>query len=506
MARPTVAKPYERLLNEFEQEPVNNEQDERREYSADYDRVLYSTAFRRLSYVTQVVGQNETGLFHNRLVHSLKVAQTGRRVANRLCDAAKVDRNLRALISDYGGLDPRVIHTACIAHDLGHPPFGHVAELAMQGLLASNPDARQESLGLAPQNLRKFTLPDSFEGNAQTFRILTRLAFREPYFNIVDPSASADERTGLGPALNLTKRTLAAVQKYPWRCRERPHGIDAKKAKWGAYDSEKRVLEWALDGIVGREVDFHGKAKWEYRSIEAQIMDWSDDIAYAVHDIEDFFRAGLIPLDLIARSRAHFEEYFRYAWDKVRSDLEHAVSEEEVREWLNEVRSRYLPRRAYSGTRWDREQLHMLASKLIRGATEGVEIVGEGLVLPSKKQLAIIEMLKQLTWYYVIDSLTLSSIRHGHYQLVRELYGLLLAWVEHEYGSVGQRNLPARLVEYLDVSTNELTENPNYDENQRISRAVADYLASLTESQAIELTHRLAGRTQRSIFEAWLHI
>ncbi len=197
---PATPKPYGRFWQELDQLPVETKDDERREYSADYDRVLYSTAFRRLSYVTQVVGQNETGLFHNRLVHSLKVAQTGRRIVNRFRQKAEKDRALRALIADYGGCDPRVIHTACIAHDLGHPPFGHVAEQALQAVLASNPDAHEASLSmLSHEDLRRYTLPDGFEGNAQTFRIVTRLAFREPYFNMIDPQPGADESQALMP-------------------------------------------------------------------------------------------------------------------------------------------------------------------------------------------------------------------------------------------------------------------------------------------------------------------
>src|SRR4029078_9458444 len=95
------------------------------EFSRDYDRILYSTAFRRLGGVTQVVSASETPLFHNRLTHSLKTAQVGARSANELlARGGKKDALPRG-----GGIDPRVVRAACMAHDLGHPPFGHIAEM-----------------------------------------------------------------------------------------------------------------------------------------------------------------------------------------------------------------------------------------------------------------------------------------------------------------------------------------------------------------------------------------
>ena len=143
-------------------------------FQRDRDRLLYSDYLRRLASVTQVASAAEGASFHNRLTHSIKVAQVGRRLAELLLSR---DKDLA------GFLDPDVVEAAALAHDLGHPPFGHVADRHLCALAVEN------------------DLGDGFEGNAQTFRIVTRLSVR---------------RSGGGLGLDLTRATLAATAKYPW--------------------------------------------------------------------------------------------------------------------------------------------------------------------------------------------------------------------------------------------------------------------------------------------------
>jgi dGTPase len=175
----------------------------------DRDRILYCSAFQRLAYVTQVTAPEGGYSFHNRLTHSLKVAQVGRRNAERLIAQARSGELEGEAAAQAELLDPDSVEAACLAHDLGHPPFGHICEWALRA-------AAQEKLS------EGF---DAFEGNAQSFRIVTRLAIRRDK-----------------PGLDLTRRTLDGLLKYPWGYSVNP----SKKAhrKWGYYGDDTEAFDF----------------------------------------------------------------------------------------------------------------------------------------------------------------------------------------------------------------------------------------------------------------------
>lgn len=226
--------------------------------------MLYTSALRRLAHVTQVVSPTEGVVFHNRLTHTLEVAQIGRRIAERLT----ADEEGRRKAERLGGIDPDVVETAALVHDLGHPPYGHAVEKELDRLVTE-----------------EYGVPDGYEGNAQSFRIVTKLAMRHPRF----------------AGLNLTRASLNASSKYPWF---RESGDEKKGKKWGAYETEREDFDWVRAEHTGPE---------NRPCVEAQIMDWADDVAYAVHDVDDFQRAGLIPLDRFRAGDPETERFAEYA-------------------------------------------------------------------------------------------------------------------------------------------------------------------------------------------------
>ncbi len=381
-------------------------------FARDRARVLHSAALRRLAAKTQVMVAGESDFLRTRLTHSLECAQVGRELGAAL------------------GCDPDLVETACLAHDLGHPPFGHNGEDALDEVAAS--------IG-------------GFEGNAQSLRILTRLEAKT--FSPPD-----GPRPGGPVGLNLTRAALDAASKYPW---SRVEG----RRKFGSYDDDLDVFAWIrAESPDGRTC------------FEAQVMDWSDDVAYSVHDVEDALVAG--HLDIRALTGAGGVEDPEglldvaqgYVEDAERADLGAAV-----------VRLTSLPfwPSSYDGSLRDLAALKNLTSQLIgrfAGAAEAAtrSASGDGrltrygadLVVPREQRLEV-AVLKAIANRWVMQRAGAESVYSDQRELVQELVSALRL--------AGREALdPALRTAYDDAP----------DDAARL-RVVVDQVASLTDRSAV---------------------
>jgi dGTPase len=437
----------------------------------DADRILYSMAFRRLGGVTQVVAVNETQLFHNRLTHSLKVAQIGQRMTQALRQRTDIAR-----LQTAGNIESEVVYAAGLAHDLGHPPFGHIAEEELQRVLYEGDSAAGAGTETAPL--------DSFEGNAQAFRILCKLAWR-----------SNEDRQ---PGLNLSRAVLAAVLKYPWLRKDAP---EDKRNKWGAYECDSEMFDFAVEQPAGVE----RAPGW--RSPEAALMDWADDIAYAVHDVEDFYRAGLIPLDRLVNNTTEAGRFVGRVSGKLAG--KDGMTADDVVAAFERLKNVDLPRFAYGGSRADQVALGELANVLISRFTIAVRVKTDGSVEIPPSVRHEVAVLKQLTWFYMIDNPSLYTVQSGQRLKVRTLYTQLLQWADGAAEAkprVAATQLPRQLSEILTSIRTDTNAVDAYDGDALLRRrAVADYVSSLTEPQADELFARVTGvGVAASATSSWL--
>jgi dGTPase len=444
---------------------VRKQNDFRTDGQIDRDRILYCTAFRRLAEITQVVQAAEGHQFHNRLTHVLKVAQIGRRIAERLLRQERGQEKAVAL----GGLDPDVVEAAGLAHDLGHPPFGHIAETELQ-ILAKEAIKTDEG----------------FEGNAQSFRIVNKLAVR------------TNEQ-----GLDLTRATLNAILKYPWS--KQPTGYESEK--WGVYDTENRQFDDA------REAAPYKNSK----TLEAELMDWADDVAYAVYDLDDFYRAGLIPLDrLLERSDRHFEALFKNIearWKRRRMPVTDLPAyKTQFDKLLKLLSTRHPLQDAYSGTRAQRAALRDVTSFLVNRCAGAVELAAvdsvpakaddSGLIRGPKPLLIQEEVkmevaiLKELAWTYVIENPALTAQQEGQKEIIRLLFEKFsTAALNQDW-----RIFPASMRSDVRASRTEWAKDPVMR-----TRVVIDLISSMTEVQAIEMHRRLTGFSFGSVLHRIIH-
>lgn len=411
----------------------------------DRDRILYSPHLARLAEVTQVHSMGGDFVVHNRLTHSLKVAQLARRIAEVLL------RRQPELAKSLE-LDPDVAEAAGLAHDLGHPPFGHIAEEKLNALVAG------------VEEFTRFS-PEGYEGNAQSFRIVTALSI----------SDAIPRDRDLVAGLNLTAATLNALLKYPWL-----YGENARKAKkWGSYATERGIYKWA-----------RSESKPQVRSVEAEIMDWADDITYAIHDMVDFYCAGLIPLhvlgsqnggDLSRRERERFFDAVCSTPGNEHFARNRARYEEELHEalWLAGLDGPYVGSQEQTSILW------RFSSELLAKYAAAIKLVDptesrEGRCVEIGTRAGDqANILKQLTWHYVILRSDLATLQRGQQQMIDSLFNVYSDAIADERWEF----FPPGFAQLIQGG-------PNVGSD----RWAADYISGLTEKQVLKLYRRLCGR------------
>lgn len=401
--------------------PEQHENRRRGDFARDRARLLHSSALRRLAAKTQVLSPTSGLDFaRNRLTHSLEVAQVGRELAGSL------------------GLDPDVVDTACLAHDLGHPPFGHNGEKALNSWATD--------IG-------------GFEGNAQTLRILTRL----------EPKVFSAEGRPLG--LNLTRASLDASCKYPWP-ETSGVGDPSGRNKFGFYADDIDVFEWMRRGAPERRL-----------CVEAQVMDLSDDIAYSVHDLEDAIVGGYIDVAALGR-RVDHDELVTSMHDWIGG----AIGHDELIDAFDRLDSLDAWISSWDGSRRDQAALKNLTSQLIgrfaHAATEATRAhhpvaslirFDADVVVPREIQ-AEIAVLKGIVAAFVMSRNTRQPIYSQQRQVLTALADAL--W---ETGEV-----------HLDPGFAEDWRQAADDAARK--RVVVDQVASLTDQSALAWYERLVQR------------
>ena len=400
------AADQERFLDEPAKRPG------RTEFMRDRARVIHSAALRRLAAKTQVAVPWENDFQRTRLSHSLECAQIGRELGESL------------------GADPDLLETACLSHDMGHPPFGHNGEEALAEVAAPC---------------------GGFEGNAQSFRLLTRI------------EAKTVDVNGKSLGLNLTRASLDAATKYPWPRAENPR-------KFGVYDDDTEIFNWVREGApAGR------------KCIEAQIMDWSDDCAYSVHDLEDAIFAGQV-------SVSNFDNDFDILYTEMVDGYKSDATKEEVAQALTRLQSLSCWPASFDRTHRALARLKDTTSQLIgrfvlAAELETRKVHGDGpltrysanLEIPREQKIEV-DFLKAVAGHYLINAAA-SQERYAKQQVVI-----------HE------------LVEMLfEAAPNEL--DPIFEDDWKIAttdserlRVVVDQIASLTDPGAYALHAHLSKR------------
>jgi dGTPase len=443
--------------------------DARSEYRRDYGRLIHSASFRRLQGKTQLFPGSESDFFRNRLTHSFEVAQVAKGIALQL--------NQQPFFKNRP-IDTDLVELAGLAHDLGHPPFGHNGERAL--------DDCMKGFG-------------GFEGNAQTLRILTHL--ERKVFGSGDhddygmSTGGKDRRLGL----DLSFRSLASVLKY-----DRPiPTVRAKKDKLvkGYYQEERSTVEQIKAALGVPSI-----AMGDFKTIECQIMDVADDIAYSTYDLEDSFKAGFLsPLSMLAENQEVLEAVAKTVNEA--DELDRKIGPADVLEVLHGIFSRSLGEETadddppivsatliYRTSKKIAENGHYrtaFTSDLVKSNIDGVQLYDtneehpmlSGVRLNDETRLRV-EVLKRYTYHAITMSPRLRLVEYRGYDIVRTIFKALAGDSGHHLFPDDYRRMYQRL-----------------SDQQARYRLICDYVASMTDRYAVEFYARIQSVNPQTIFK-----
>ncbi|MCA0756153.1 dNTP triphosphohydrolase [Paenibacillus sp. N4] len=419
--------------------------EERDEYERDYARLIQSPAFRRLQGKSQVFGAGSGDYYRTRLTHSLEVSQIAREVARRLGKQYPfLERK------EHPGLilDPAVVEIAALAHDLGHPPFGHKGEEVLNRVL-----------------MEEYGIP--YEGNAQNFRILMFL----------------EKRAGSGSGLDLTAAVLLAVNKYPF-------GLNEPGRLKGLYTSEWSEIEqlrrsWGIP--IGCS------------TLEAQLMDLCDDIAYSTHDIEDGIRAGKIQMNRTFFEDARLVNHLVQEIVDDKGNTGIGWGEVNIPAMVRRVLASYLEQWEALYVSCDREPSRTRREMKARWVSIFAGKVGiiddpqrgwkKVTFVNGGKQdidmLRTMEILKKLAWVTLIKDFRVQRLQMRSEIMIRRL------WDSFKVPEYGRLIIPPDWIE-------------NYEQHKvkwSWPRFVADYISGMTDAYAEKVYAELYASKSGSIYE-----
>ncbi len=456
------------LYKAYDQEKLKDRPD----YRIDYARVLHSPSFRRLEHKTQLFPGYESDFFRNRLTHSLEVAQIAKSIGIKISkDYTKIPIN------------PDVCEIAGMIHDLGHPPFGHNGEYAL--------DECMKSAG-------------GFEGNAQTLRIITRIEKKEESVPHINTDGS-DNRVGL----NLTARVIAAAIKYDNMIPLRRSPKD--KLQKGYYRSESelvKIVKQQVTGIRSTELP-----DIKFKTIECSIMDLADDIAYSTYDMEDAFKAGfLTPYEIMSADRDIFERivdklsdsglkinvdecrsylfgFFSEIWEDSINDMRNLDKDDPYfdQKALSILLSSYRYSKAFASdgylrTRFSSNTIERLLSGITVQYNSTYPVLSQ--VDFDEETKIIVNILKHFTYVSQIESSRLKVAENRGKDIVSGIFEKLCS-------PNGERLLPEDFQSiYFKLK---------HIEDQK--RLVCDFIAGMTDRYAIEFYGRLYSENPQSIFK-----